>query len=166
MRRNKDTVEKGSQAYYERQVAMGRSALLVVLCLTALNLVLLLAGSNTYLLFSASVPYYLTALARGFDLAAYGSVNQGYTWAALAVSLVVLGLFLLCWFLSRNAPQLAHRGRGAVCDGYHLPGPAVPVHLRRLCRKRHGFCHARLGALRAVRGNPRRPPPPTRRVRR
>ena len=105
MRRNKDTVEKGSQAYYERQVAMGRSALLVVLCLTAINLVLLLAGSNTYLLFSASVPYYLTALARGFDLAAYGSVNQGYTWAALAVSLVVLGLFLLCWFLSRNAPN-------------------------------------------------------------
>ena len=42
----KNMVQKGSQAYYERQTAMGRSTLLVVLCLTAANLLLLL--SNTY----------------------------------------------------------------------------------------------------------------------
>lgn len=96
-------VEKGSREYYERQVAMGRSTLLVVLCLTAANLLLLISNTNFYLLFSASVPYYLTALARGYDLAIYGSVNHGYTWAALAVSAVVLGAYLLCWFLSRNA---------------------------------------------------------------
>lgn len=58
-------VEKGSQEYYERQVAMGRSTLLVVLCLTAANLLLLISNTNFYLLFSASVPYYLTSLARG-----------------------------------------------------------------------------------------------------
>lgn len=102
MRKSENTVEKGSQEYYERQVSMGRSALLVVLCLTALNLVLLIAGSSTYLLFSASVPYYLTVMARGYDLAVYGGVNHGYTWAALAISAVVLGLYLLCWFLSRK----------------------------------------------------------------
>ncbi|MGM9605850.1 MAG: hypothetical protein ACI3XG_12395 [Faecousia sp.] len=105
MRKSENAVEKGSPEYHERQVAMGRSALLVVLCLTVLNLVLLIAGSNTYLLFSASVPYYLTVMARGYDLAAYGGVNQGYTWAALAISAVVLGLFLLCWFLSRKTPS-------------------------------------------------------------
>lgn len=104
MRKSENTVEKGSPEYYERRVAMGRSALLVVLCLTVLNLVLLMAGSNTYLLFSASVPYYLTVMARGYDLAVYGGVNQGYTWAALAVSAVLLGLYLLCWFLSRKTP--------------------------------------------------------------
>ena len=39
-------VEKGSQAYYERQVAMGRSTLLVVLCLTVANLLLLISNVN------------------------------------------------------------------------------------------------------------------------
>ena len=102
MRKSENAVEKGSQEYYERQLSMGRSALLIVLCLTVLNLALLVAGSNTYLLFSASVPYYLTALARAYDLTIHGSVNHGYTWGALAISAVVLGAYLLCWFLSRN----------------------------------------------------------------
>ena len=98
-------VEKGSWEYYERQVAMGRSTLLVVLCLTAANLLLLISNTNFYLLFSASVPYYLTSLARGFDLAASGAVNGGYTWAALVFSALVLGLYLLCWLLSKKNPK-------------------------------------------------------------
>ena len=98
-------VEKGSQAYCERQVAMGRSTLLVVLCLTAANLLLLISNVNFYLLFSASVPYYLTSMARGFDLAEFGTVNNTYTWMALGVSTLILGLFLACWLLSRKAPQ-------------------------------------------------------------
>ena len=102
MRKRENMVEKGSQEYYERQVAMSRGTILLVLCLTVLNLALLFAGSNTYLLFSASVPYYLTIMARGFDLAAYGSVNCGYTWAALAASAVVLALYLVCWYLSKK----------------------------------------------------------------
>ena len=102
MKRNENVVEKGSEAYFQRQVAMGRSALLLVVALTVLNLGLLFSGANTYLLFSASGPYYLAILARGMDLAAYGSVNHGYTWAALAVGAVVLGLYLLCWYLSRK----------------------------------------------------------------
>ena len=102
MRKRENMVEKGSQEYYERQVAMSRGTILLVLCLTALNLALLLVGSNTYLLFSASVPYYLTIMARGFDLAASGAVNGGYTWTALAFSALVLGLYLLCWLLSKK----------------------------------------------------------------
>ena len=98
-------VEKGSQEYYERQVAMGRSTLLVVLCLTVANLLLLISNTNFYLLFSASVPYYLTSLARGFDLAEFGGVNHAYTWMALGVSALILGLFLACWLLSRKTPQ-------------------------------------------------------------
>lgn len=98
-------VEKGSQEYYERQVAMGRSTLLVVLCLTAANLLLLISNTNFYLLFSASVPYYLTSLARGFDLAEFGGVNHVYTWMALGVSALILGLFLVCWLLSRKTPN-------------------------------------------------------------
>ena len=102
MEKKDHRVEKGSEAYYRRQVAMGRSTLLLVVALTVLNLGLVFAGTNTYLLFSASGPYYLTIMARGFDLAAYGSVNCGYTWAALAASAVVLALYLVCWYLSKK----------------------------------------------------------------
>ena len=79
MNKKENMVEKGSEAYYQRQVSMGRSTLLLVVALTVLNLGLVFAGANTYLLFSASGPYYLTVMARGFDLAAYGAVNQSYT---------------------------------------------------------------------------------------
>lgn len=102
MNKKENMVEKGSEAYYQRQVSMGRSTLLLVVALTVLNLGLVFAGANTYLLFSASGPYYLTVMARGFDLAAYGAVNQSYTWAALAASALVLGLYLLCWLWSKK----------------------------------------------------------------
>lgn len=120
MKKSNQMVEKGSQAYYERQVSMGRSTLLVVLCLTAANLLLLLSNTNFYLLFSASVPYYLTILARGYDLAAFGAVNQTYTWAAVAVSAVVLGLFLLFWLMSKKnsnwlVPGLVLFGFDSLC---------------------------------------------------
>ena len=98
-------VEKGSQEYDERQVSMSRGAILLVLCLTVVNLGLLIAGSNTYLLFAAFAPYYLTIMARGFDLAASGAVNGGYTWTALVFSALVLGLYLLCWLLSKKNPK-------------------------------------------------------------
>ena len=102
MERKENRVEKGSEAYYQRQAAMGRSTLLLVVTLTVLNLGLVFAGTNAYLLFSASGPYYLTIMARGFDLAAYGSVNHGYTWAALAAAGVILALYLACWYLSKK----------------------------------------------------------------
>ena len=105
MRKRENMVEKGSREYYERQVAMSRGTILLVLCLTVLNLALLLVGFNTYLLFSASVPYYLTIMARGFDLATSGAVNGGYTWTALAFNALVLGLYLVCWLLSKKNPK-------------------------------------------------------------
>ena len=98
-------VEKGSREYYERQVAMGRSTLLVVLCLTAANLLLLISNTNCHLAFSASGPYYRTGLARGFDLAEVGGVDHAYSWMALGVSALILGLYLVCWLLSRKTPQ-------------------------------------------------------------
>lgn len=105
MRERENMVEKGSQEYDERQISMSRGAILLVLCLTVVNLGLLIAGSNTYLLFAASAPYYLTIMARGFDLAASGAVNGGYTWTALVFSALVLGLYLLCWLLSKKNPK-------------------------------------------------------------
>ena len=105
MRERENMVEKGSQEYDERQVSMSRGAILLVLCLTVVNLGLLIAGSNTYLLFAAFAPYYLTIMARGFDLAASGAVNGGYTWTALVFSALVLGLYLLCWLLSKKNPK-------------------------------------------------------------
>lgn len=105
MRERENMVEKGSQEYDERQISMSRGAILLVLCLTVVNLGLLIAGSNTYLLFAASAPYYLTIMARGFDLAASGAVNGGYTWTALVFSALALGLYLLCWLLSKKNPK-------------------------------------------------------------
>lgn len=99
MNNRENMAEKGSQVYYERQVAAGRSAVLLVLGLTVINLVMVLLGLDFYLLFSISLPYYLTVIARSLDIAA-GAALGPYTWAALAVSGAVLGGYLLCWFRS------------------------------------------------------------------
>lgn len=140
-------VEKGSQEYYERQVAMGRSTLLVVLCLTAANLLLLISNTNFYLLFSASVPYYLTSLARGFDLAEFGGVNHAYTWMAFGSERPDFGVVPCLLAAEPEDTPMAYCGAGAVCGGYGLPGSAVPVHLRRLYGQHPGSGDARLGDL-------------------
>ena len=87
-----------------------RMNLLFVALVTLLNVILAATTSDTYFLFSATIPYILTflgALLCGLYPAEYyeglGAVNvlpMGVFFACLAVSLIIIGLYVLAFFLS------------------------------------------------------------------
>lgn len=100
-------VNKNDPHELKKQIAAGRYALLVIQLLTVVNLAMVLLDRGSCFLFTASVPYYLTLLARGLDNGfadAAWTVFGAYTYAALAVSVVILALYFLCWLLSREHP--------------------------------------------------------------
>ena len=84
-----------------RQYASGRSTLLSLVIFSAINMVLLLLNSETYFLFSATVPYYLTAFCMSLDDLMGGAF---FTVGAVVISLIILGVYLLCWGLSKKHP--------------------------------------------------------------
>ncbi len=86
----------------QQHVKNGRRTLLGVILMTVLNVGLLLANSDSYFLFSASVPYYLTALGKAMD----SGSNGIYTGTGLAISAVILGVYLLLWVLSKKHGNL------------------------------------------------------------
>lgn len=98
MKRNTNMVDKTTPAYFARQIAEGRYALLLILIFTVVNLAFLLLDTGRYFLFSASVPYYLTALGILMDVSGFGV----YTTTALVISAVILVVYLLCWLLSKK----------------------------------------------------------------
>lgn len=101
MQKNINPVDKNSPEYLTKQVAGGRYSLLLILIFTVVNLVLLLVDANRYFLFSASVPYYFTAFGIGMDSAISGGIGT-YTITALVISLMILGVYLACWLLSKK----------------------------------------------------------------
>lgn len=101
----KSVVDKNSPEYLQEKIGAGRHSLLLIMVFTVVNLVMVLLDSGTYFLFSASVPYYLTLYCKGMDnyfVDGAWSENGPYTMLALAVSAVILLLFLLCWLLSKK----------------------------------------------------------------
>lgn len=85
----------------ETRYQSARSSLLLVVVLTAINLLLLVMRSSTQFLFSASFPSYLYIIADEFaDYLGMGTVLR---LGALAVGVCDIGLYLLFWFLSKNA---------------------------------------------------------------
>lgn len=101
MQKNINPVDKNSPEYLLKQVAGGRYSLLLILIFTVANLVLLLVDSDRYFLFSASVPYYFTAFGIGMDSAFSDGIGT-FTITALVISLLILGVYLLCWILSKK----------------------------------------------------------------
>ena len=90
-----------------------RSNLLLLVIFSAINLIMLATGSGAYFLFSATIPYTITDLAMFFcgmypeefytgDFAGMIFADQGLFVAALIISLIIIGTYLLCWFLSRK----------------------------------------------------------------
>ena len=87
-----------------------RMNLLFVALVTLLNVILAATAGDTYFLFSATIPYILTflgALLCGLYPTEYyeglGAVNvlpMGVFFACLAVSLIIIGLYVLAFFLS------------------------------------------------------------------
>jgi len=101
----KKAVDKNSPDWLQDKIASGRHSLLLIVVFTVVNLVMVWLDSGTYFLFSASVPYYLTLYSKGIDnyfVDGPWPENGPYTMLALAVSAVILLLFLLCWLLSRR----------------------------------------------------------------
>ena len=98
----KKTVNKNSREYLNKQIAGARGSLLAILLFTAMNLVLLVTDAGRYFLFSAAIPYYLTALGMGMDIGSGASGIGTFTMIMLVISVVILGMYLLCWLMSKK----------------------------------------------------------------
>lgn len=90
-----------SKEYLAGVYNSGRSWLLGVLLFTVVNLFLLVLDTGRYFLISLSVPYYFTLMGLVSD--ATGKVGA-VTTAALVISAVILGMYLLCWLKSKQRP--------------------------------------------------------------
>ncbi len=97
-------IDKNSRPYLNRKLATARNNLLIVVIFTIINLVLLLTESGRYFLVSASVPYDLTFLGAYMNYEETGAIMGTYTYTALFLSALILGLYVLCWALSKKRP--------------------------------------------------------------
>ena len=89
-----------------------RLNLLVVVAFTFLNVIMALTASDTYLLFSASIPYYAVYMGMLLcdkfppeyydEFGAYFSFPDSFLIAMIIVAVVILALYLLCWFMSKK----------------------------------------------------------------
>ncbi len=89
-----------------------RINLLAVVAFTVFNIVTLALGSGSYFLFSANAPYMLTFLGMflcgmlpeeyyvGMDGMFY--LNKSVFVILLALSIIILALYVLCWYFSKN----------------------------------------------------------------
>ncbi len=103
-----------------RRATSARMDLILIVALTVLNIVMIFAGTDRYFLFSASLPYYLTFFAMLYtgnmsegiiDYAANGWTEAdflpgGFLWAAIIFSLIVVGLYTVCFFASKSKKKL------------------------------------------------------------
>lgn len=101
MRKNANSVDKNSPEYWTKMISGGRASLLLIVVLTVVNIVLLLVEADRYFVFSASIPYYLTAFGMGMD-SAFSSGIGTYTIIAVIFSVIVVGIYLLCWALGKK----------------------------------------------------------------
>ena len=105
MAKNNTPVDKNSREYLLRKAANGRHSLLLIVIFTVVNMVMTLLDTGTYFLFSASVPYHLVLMGMAFDNGfADGAwhVRSTLTYTGLALALVIVAVYLLCWLLSKK----------------------------------------------------------------
>ena len=110
--------ENKQQEQSPRQVlgskfAGARHNLLLIVIFTAINIVLLVTNSNSYFLFSAYIPYLLVdfgMLLCGMypgeiyvdEFAGMVFLDRSFFVILLIIAIVILALYLLCWFLSKQ----------------------------------------------------------------
>lgn len=87
---------------YEAQYVRARGNLLAMLLLTLANVVLMIAEAQVSFLFSAILPQ--VAVTYGWYLDAWLG-GSTYTWIAYVISVIIIGIFALSYFLSKK-----HRG--------------------------------------------------------
>lgn len=83
----------------KQQYRTARYNLLLMLSLTAVNIVLLFLGSDTMMLFSATVPY-VSVIYGG--LLSWVFENELYFVLGIAVAVVLIALYLLCFIFSKK----------------------------------------------------------------
>ena len=104
------------QQVLENAVKSSRNNILIVLAFTIINIVLMLTKSNTYFLFSAYIPFLLVDYGMVFGgmypPEFYGEyiteiefLGKGYFGGMLALAVVVLALYGLCWLLAQKKPK-------------------------------------------------------------
>ena len=94
-----------SREKLERNLSNGRSFLAMVLILTVVNIAMVLLGTDTYFLISVYVPYMLCYL--GHNGYAIGDFEISFP-AAMAATVVILGVLVAIWYLSRKRPSLLY----------------------------------------------------------
>ena len=97
----------------EYRYRSARNQLLWIVGFSALNLILLVGGTNTRFLFSAIIPLMLVDLGMYlcgmYPVEEYGAeyneltfLDSGVFYAIVAVAFVIVGVYLLLWFLARK----------------------------------------------------------------
>lgn len=90
-----------------------RSNLLLVVIFSLVNILLLTTNSGVYFLFSASIPYLLVDIGMLFcgrypdefytgDFEGMLFADPSLFWILLVIALLMIGVYLLCWYLSRK----------------------------------------------------------------
>ncbi len=98
------------RAKAESQYNSARYNLLLVVIFTVINMILALVNANSYFLFSATIPYFLTYFGMYMcgkmpdeiygDRSEYIFFEDSFLYTVVAVSIVVLALYFLCWLFS------------------------------------------------------------------
>lgn len=97
----------------QSRYSAARMNLLGMIIFSLFNMLMLATNSGTYFLFSASVPYLLTDIGMFFcgrypaeyytgEFEGMIFAKQSLFWAMIVISIIILGVYALCWFLSRN----------------------------------------------------------------
>lgn len=93
-----------------------RVNLLAVVVFTVINIVSLATGIGGYFLFSASVPYVITMFGlvlcgmmpdefyQEMEMEGMFFLDESFFYITLAISVLILGLYVLCWFFSKKKP--------------------------------------------------------------
>ncbi len=93
-----------------------RMNLLAVVLFTVINIVSLATGIGGYFLFSASVPYVITMFGlvlcgmmpdefyQEMEMEGMFFLDESFFYITLAISILILGLYVLCWFFSKKKP--------------------------------------------------------------
>ncbi len=93
-----------------RQRSTAQYMLLATVLTTVANIILLLANSTFMIPYCAALPYYLTMLGNYFDGYAFGT----YTATGMAMAFVLLAIWLLLWWKSKNSARWLKAGMVAV----------------------------------------------------
>ena len=103
------------QELYRSHYNSARANLLIAVVFTLINCVLIFVGGSTYFLFSCSFPYAMTFEGafwtwRGLSPEEYAELGwtqsdmlpDAFLYIMLAIAAVAVGLYVLCWFLSKK----------------------------------------------------------------